>query len=162
MKQVGYVALGSNIEPRLQNLQEALLNLQEASVEILGKSAVYETKAYGYTQQGDFLNAVVKIATSLTPEELLQVTQGIEKKMKRKKIIHWGPRNIDLDLLLLGEETRQTLTLVLPHKELTKRSFVLVPLKDVYEKESLLGKRLDQWIKASGNLNEVKLFKKEW
>lgn len=162
MKQVGYLALGSNIEPRLENLQQAIHYLQQAPLEILAKSAIYETKAYGYTQQADFLNAVVKIATTLTPEELLEVTQGIEKKMKRKKLIHWGPRNIDIDLLLLGKETRQTSTLTLPHQELTKRSFVLVPLKEVYEKKQLLGKGLKEWIVASGNVEEVKFFKKEW
>lgn len=162
MKQVGYLALGSNIEPRLENLQQAIHYLQQAPLEILAKSAIYETKAYGYTQQADFLNAVVKIATTLTPEELLEVTQGIEKKMKRKKLIHWGPRNIDIDLLLLGKETRQTSTLTLPHQELTKRSFVLVPLKEVYEKKQLLGKGLKESIVASGNVEEVKFFKKEW
>ncbi|MGG7017997.1 UNVERIFIED_CONTAM: 2-amino-4-hydroxy-6-hydroxymethyldihydropteridine diphosphokinase, partial [Pseudomonas aeruginosa] len=82
-------------------------------------------------------------------EELLAVTQGIEQAMKRKKLIHWGPRIIDIDILLLGEQSVALPHLQVPHQELTKRSFVLIPLSDVYAEEQLLGAPIATWIQRS-------------
>lgn len=100
---IGYVALGSNVGDPYANLVKARNYLNEdPQIQVVASSKLYETDPYGYTDQDDFLNAVLKIDTSYTAEELLAVTQGIEQAMKRKKLIHWGPRIIDIDILLLG------------------------------------------------------------
>lgn len=100
---IGYVALGSNVGDPYANLVKARNYLNEdTQIQVVASSKLYETDPYGYTDQDDFLNAVLKIDTSYTAEELLAVTQGIEQAMKRKKLIHWGPRIIDIDILLLG------------------------------------------------------------
>ncbi|MGX7417223.1 2-amino-4-hydroxy-6-hydroxymethyldihydropteridine diphosphokinase [Carnobacterium gallinarum] len=161
---IGYVALGSNIGNRVTNLITArdCLNIDE-EICVLSYSRLYKTAPYGYTNQPEFLNAVLKIETSYSGEELLTVTQGIEKKMGREKLIHWGPRLIDIDILLLGKGTIISEQLTIPHIELTKRSFVLVPLKDVYGEKLLFGKSLTKWIQDSGNQNEVQLTNmEEW
>lgn len=158
---VAYVAFGSNISPRLKNLQEAFKKLAQGPVTILQKSALYETKPYGGVAKGDFLNAVVKIETQLSPKDLLTFLQSIEQNMGRVREVHWGSRNIDLDLLIYDKVTLNTEFLTLPHPEMTKRSFVLFPLKDVYDK-NLFGQSFDFWLEKSGNEKEVTLFKKEW
>lgn len=108
------------------------------------------------------MNAVLKIDTSYTAEELLAVTQGIEQAMKRKKLIHCNSRIIDIDILLLGEQSVALPHLQVPHQELTKRSFVLIPLSDVYAEEQLLGTPIATWIQRSGNQEEVRVSEKEW
>ena len=97
---IGYVALGSNVGDPYANLVKARNYLNEdPQIQVVASSKLYETDPYGYTDQDDFLNAVLKIDTSYTAEELLAVTQGIEQVMKRKKLIHWGPRIIDIDII---------------------------------------------------------------
>lgn len=160
---IGYVALGSNIGDPYANLVKARNYLNEdPQIQVVASSKLYETDPYGYTDQDDFLNAVLKIDTSYTAEELLAVTQGIEQAMKRKKLIHWGPRIIDIDILLLGEQSVALPHLQVPHQELTKRSFVLIPLSDVYAEEQLLGTPIATWIQRSGNQEEVRVSEKEW
>lgn len=160
---IGYVALGSNVGDPYANLVKARNYLNEDSqIQVVASSKLYETDPYGYTDQDDFLNAVLKIDTSYTAEELLAVTQGIEQAMKRKKLIHWGPRIIDIDILLLGEQSVTLPHLQVPHQELTKRSFVLIPLSDVYAEEQLLGTPIATWIQRSGNQEEVRVSEKEW
>ncbi|WP_071131810.1 2-amino-4-hydroxy-6-hydroxymethyldihydropteridine diphosphokinase [Enterococcus timonensis] len=152
----GYIALGSNLGDRLKNLQTARDYLLAAGIEVLAQSAIYETKAYGVTDQADFLNAVLAVETFFAPLDLLAETQKIEQTMGRVKLYRWGPRNIDLDILLLGEISMVTPSLNLPHIELTKRSFVLIPLADVYSEKLLLGETIEKWIQQSGNAQEVK------
>ncbi|HFK9572386.1 TPA: 2-amino-4-hydroxy-6-hydroxymethyldihydropteridine diphosphokinase [Enterococcus faecalis] len=160
---IGYVALGSNVGDPYVNLVKARNYLNEdPQIQVVASSKLYETDPYGYTDQDDFLNAVLKIDTSYTAEELLAVTQGIEQAMKRKKLIHWGPRIIDIDILLLGEQSVALPHLQVPHQELTKRSFVLIPLSDVYAEEQLLGAPIATWIQRSGNQEEVRVSEKEW
>lgn len=159
---ITYLALGSNLGNRLELLKAARASLAEdASITLLASSKLYETDPYGYTDQEDFLNAVVKVDTSYSPEELLKKIHEIEASLDRKRLIHWGPRTIDIDILLMGNLEIQTPDLIIPHKEMTKRSFVLIPLKDVYEGE-LLGKSLAHWIEESGNQTEVRLAKEGW
>ncbi|MGK0550826.1 2-amino-4-hydroxy-6-hydroxymethyldihydropteridine diphosphokinase [Enterococcus faecalis] len=160
---IGYLALGSNIGDTFENLKTARKLLQAApEITVLASSCLYETEPYGYKEQPKFLNAVLKIETQLTGPELLTKTQGIEKEMGRQRKIHWGPRNIDIDILLLGNEQFHTEQLTIPHVELTKRSFVLIPLQDVYEEQKLRGKTLADWIKVSGNAAEVQQSRKVW
>lgn len=161
---IGYLALGSNIGDSLKNLTTAREQLDALEgVRVLRSSQLYETDPYGPVAQDDFLNAVIQVECRLQPEVLLAEIHRIEADLGRTREIHWGPRTVDIDILLLGELTLDTPQLTIPHKELTKRSFVLVPLQDVYpEGEPLLGHSLSEWIAASGNRSAVRKSEKVW
>ncbi|MFD2388335.1 2-amino-4-hydroxy-6-hydroxymethyldihydropteridine diphosphokinase [Enterococcus rivorum] len=117
---VGYLALGSNLGDRLENLKAAVAFLnQESRMVVTKKSLIYETKPYGDVPQDNYLNAVIQIDTDYAPQELLVVTQTVEKK-KRERLIRWGPRTIDIDILLLGQQIVTEPDLVIPHQEIAK------------------------------------------
>lgn len=162
MRQV-YLGLGSNMGNRKQYLEQAIDAL-DSTQEILvtNRARLYETAPYGEVPQPDFLNSVIEIETTLTPEALLQRIHAIELQLGRVRAIHWGPRTIDIDILLMEGLHYQSPELVIPHQELTKRSFVLIPLQDVYKEALLLGKTLPQWIEESGNAHEVRESKEIW
>lgn len=126
-----FIALGSNIVPREGYLEEAVTRMQE-KIEILIISSLYQTEPVGYLEQGPFLNAVLKGLTSLHPLELLSFLQEIEKQLYRTKEIRWGPRTIDLDILLYGERVFQSQELIIPHPRMEERPFVLIPLGEIY------------------------------
>src|SRR5690625_662184 len=130
-----YVALGTNIEPREQYLQDALeLLTKDKRVNILKKSSIYQTVPVGYTDQPDFLNMVIEIDTSLIAIDLLDVCQEIEENLGRKRTIRYGPRTIDLDILVYNQEDRQSERLIIPHPRMHERAFVLVPLREIAPK----------------------------
>ena len=128
----GYLGLGSNVGDRLANLRAAVEALSRR-VKVLARSSVYETEPQGEVlDQPDFLNAVVRVETSLAPEELLDVCKVIEKELGRDFAqVRHGPRVVDIDLLLLGDIELHTDRLTLPHREVTTRRFVLVPLLEL-------------------------------
>jgi dihydroneopterin aldolase/2-amino-4-hydroxy-6-hydroxymethyldihydropteridine diphosphokinase len=126
-----YIALGSNLGDRAGNLLRALQLLPAWGVHIKKVSDFLETKAYGVTDQPDFLNAVARVETRLEPEQLLQVLLQVEKALGRVRKRHWGERNIDLDLLLYGNLVYQSKTLTLPHPDMLNREFVLAPLAQI-------------------------------
>ena len=128
---VAYIALGSNLGNKEENLQRALGLLETAGAEILARSVFYATKPYGVTDQPDFLNGVVEVNWSGSPVSLLHVLLAAEKSMGRQRLRHWGERNIDLDLLFFGKEIINTPELVLPHPDLQNRLFVLEPLCEI-------------------------------
>jgi 2-amino-4-hydroxy-6-hydroxymethyldihydropteridine diphosphokinase len=129
MAELAFVALGSNLGDRRAYLQAGLDDLGALEgVEVQGASAVYETAPVGYTDQPFFLNAAVALRTTLAPEELLLGLQRIEARHLRQRQLHWGPRTLDLDLLLHGQRTAATPTLQLPHPRMLDRCFVLAPL----------------------------------
>ncbi len=127
-----YLALGTNIEPRDVHLSEAL-NLLEAdeAIVIEKRSSIYETAPVGYLDQADFLNMVIEIQTLLDPIILLDRCQEIEHKLGRKREIRFGPRTIDLDILLYNQENIKEERLVIPHPRMHERAFVLVPLAEI-------------------------------
>ena len=127
---VAYIGLGSNLGDRLGYLQAALAALSTRGLEPAGVSSVYESDALG-PPQPDYLNAVVSVSTSLTPRELLEALKTIEAELGRHDDERWGPREIDLDLLLYGDEMLEEEGLTVPHPEMTKRSFVLLPLLEI-------------------------------
>ena len=130
-----YVALGTNIEPREQYLQDALeLLTKDKRINILKKSSIYQTVPVGYTDQPDFLNMVIEIDTSLIAIDLLDVCQEIEQNLGRKRTIRFGPRTIDLDILVYNQESRQSERLIIPHPRMHERAFVLVPLREIAPK----------------------------
>ncbi len=126
------IALGTNIEPRESYIQQALARLAgEESVQIVKESPIYETAPVGYVNQARFLNLVIVVKTTLTAFELLDVCQAIESDLGRERAIRFGPRTIDLDILLFNNENKETEQLTIPHPRMHERAFVLVPLNDI-------------------------------
>ncbi len=126
------LGLGSNLGEREKNIDEAVKHLiMIPDTRLLIRSSNLETEPVGYLDQPDFINCVVKLETALSPEELLQAIAQIETQMGRKREIRWGPRNIDIDILFYGNEVIDLPHLVIPHKELHKRKFVLDSLLEI-------------------------------
>jgi 2-amino-4-hydroxy-6-hydroxymethyldihydropteridine diphosphokinase len=127
-----YLGIGSNLGDRLAYLQLAVDELASTlGVEVVGVSPVYETDPVGGPDQPDFLNAVVALDTDLTPRDLLAVAQRIEAAAERIRTVRWGPRTLDVDVLLVGDERIDDPDLVVPHPRLAERAFVVVPLADL-------------------------------
>lgn len=125
-----YVGLGSNLGDRLDNLQRAVELLLEKGLSVMEASSVYETDPVG-PPQPDFLNAAVAVDCDLPPVELVGVLKQVEAEIGREQSERWGPRVIDLDLLLYGEETVAEPGVTVPHAELTNRAFALVPILEI-------------------------------
>ncbi len=127
-----YLAMGSNLGDRKGYLDGAVRALDATEgCHVAAVSGYIETAPYGGVEQGDFLNACTELETLLTPEELLEQLNRIEKKANRERTIHWGPRTLDLDILFYDDLILETDRLVIPHTELHKRTFVLEPLKEL-------------------------------
>ena len=129
---IAYVGLGSNLGSRLKQLRRGLeLMSNVKGIRILKLSSFYATKPLHITEQPWYLNAVVKIRTTLSPVELIQHFQAIESMAKRVRIIRFGPRTLDLDLLCYGRKSMKTKVVVLPHPRMAQRAFVLKPLGEL-------------------------------
>ena len=129
-----YIGLGSNLNNPTQQLQAALQALKKLPKSHLGQiSQFYESPPMGPQNQPDFINAVAALDTILAPLELLKALQKIEAQQGRKRdpLRHWGPRNLDLDILLYGNERLNTEELIIPHPGLTERKFVFIPLLEI-------------------------------
>ena len=127
-----FIGMGSNLGDREAILRSALHVLaEEETSRVLGYSALYETEPVGYRSQPPFLNAVVCIETGHDPERLLDVLLQVEQQHRRERTIRWGPRTLDLDILLFGQHQIQSQRLIIPHPRLFERPFVLVPLLDL-------------------------------
>ena len=127
-----FISLGSNIGDRKKNILEPIRLLDTPpDITVEKKSSLYSTDPIGYVGQDWFLNSVVEITTRLSPKDLLSRCQAIEEQMGRARTMPWGPRIIDLDLLLYGGETIEDNELIIPHPHLHKRGFVLVPLAEI-------------------------------
>ena len=132
MKHTAFLSLGSNMGDRIEFLEEALKNLDDNyPIEVVNVSSIYETDPVGYEDQDLFLNMVAQINTDLSPIELLDACLKIETELGRKREIRWGPRTIDLDILLYNEENMITERLVIPHPRMHERSFVIIPLLEI-------------------------------
>lgn len=129
---ISYIALGSNLDHPQQQLHRALNSLQTlADSRLVSTSSLYQSKAVGPGEQPDYLNAVCRVDTKLTALELLIALQEIEQKQGRMRSEHWGPRTLDLDLLLYGFESISEPTLQVPHPRMFERNFVLYPLAEI-------------------------------
>ncbi|MEK7807333.1 MAG: 2-amino-4-hydroxy-6-hydroxymethyldihydropteridine diphosphokinase [Chloroflexota bacterium] len=156
---IAYLSLGSNLGQREANLRVAISSLSggrgnfhatgagaaeyfhpqdaegrrapPATIEVLRASSVYETAPWGYTGQPDFLNCVLEVRTSLSPRQLLALVKGVEQEMGRQPGVRYGPRLIDVDILLYGDKTVDLPDLKIPHPGLPQRAFVLVPLAEL-------------------------------
>jgi 2-amino-4-hydroxy-6-hydroxymethyldihydropteridine diphosphokinase len=127
-----HLGLGSNLGDRLAHLQAAVDGLRAAdAVDVVAVSAVYETEPVGGPEQGAFLNAVVSVETTLEPIAVLRLAQSLEQAAARVRLERWGPRTLDVDVLLYDDLTMATDELTIPHPRLHERGFVLAPLADV-------------------------------
>lgn len=125
-----YLGLGTNLGDREANLKAALQLLQGCG-EIVAVSSVYETVPWGYLDQPDFLNCVCAIATELDPQSLLAATQTLERDLGRRPNFRFGPRLIDVDILLYDQAILHTNDLEIPHPRMAQRAFVLLPLAEI-------------------------------
>ena len=125
-----YLGLGSNLGDRAGNLRAAVKALGP-QVKVLKESALYETPPWGVEDQPGFLNMALQAETGLTPEALRDHVKRIEAEVGRTPTYHWGPRLIDIDILLYGDRVVDTPDLVIPHPQMHKRPFVLVPLASI-------------------------------
>lgn len=144
-----YVALGSNLEQPARQVEAAFgLLATIPQTRLLLRSRLWKTRPMGPQDQPDFINAVAGLLTQLDPRALLDSLAAIERRMGRvAPTVRWGPRVIDLDLLLLGDETRQEPDLVLPHPGLHQRNFVLYPLAEI---------AADLWVPGRGRVTALR------
>lgn len=126
-----FLGLGSNLGNRAENLLMAQELIEEKVGKILSKSSIYETAAWGITEQNAFLNQVLEIETIFSPNAVLHLVLKIEKDMGRIREIKWGERNIDIDILYYNNEIISTENLMVPHPFIQERKFVLVPLCEI-------------------------------
>jgi 2-amino-4-hydroxy-6-hydroxymethyldihydropteridine diphosphokinase len=127
---IAYLGLGSNLGDRRANLSAAVTGLPPAAV-VLKASSIYQTEPWGYLEQPAFLNQVLEVETSLSPMDLLAALKRLEASLGRQATFRYGPRLIDLDILLYDKLVINQPDLVIPHPQLAQRAFVLVPLADL-------------------------------
>ena len=157
-----FLSIGTNIGDREKNLQDALrLLMEQDGLKTLAVSSIYETAAVGYTEQADFLNIAVALETTLSAQALLSVCQGVENNLGRVREFRWGPRIIDLDILLYNIENIETESLIVPHPRMFERAFVLVPLQEIMTPKYVMLKDVQKALRAFDIEKEgVKLWKK--
>lgn len=146
-----YVALGSNMGDSKAHLDQAVAALKtDEKVRVLKVADYIETEPYGDVEQDNFLNSAVAIETLYSPEELLDRLHEIEADHERKREIHWGPRTLDLDILLYEDVIMDTPKLTIPHIDMHNRVFVLWPMAQIapYERHPILGQTMEQLLKS--------------
>jgi 2-amino-4-hydroxy-6-hydroxymethyldihydropteridine diphosphokinase len=126
-----FILLGTNLGDRNTNLQQAISELEVKIGKILTQSKIYQTAAWGITDQPDFLNQVLHIETKLKPQKVLEIILSIEKKMGRVRLQKWGARLIDIDILYYGMKIINETDLIIPHPFLQERMFTLKPLAEI-------------------------------
>lgn len=160
---IAYLSLGSNLGDREENLREAIDRLNAAKDIVVKKvSPLYETQPVGYVNQGMFLNIVAEIKTNLDPYELLKFINSVEYDLKRERTIRWGPRTIDIDILIYKDIKINDELLQIPHPRMWERAFVLMPLCDVnpHIKKGL--RCISELIEDLPDKDGIKLYKSEW
>ncbi len=153
-----YLLTGGNVGDSLRTLQKANGLIHERVGPIIKSSSVYKTAAWGKTDQDDFLNQVLEVETSLSPEELMDTLLEIEMDLGRKRLEKYGPRIIDLDILFYNELVLESERLIIPHPQIQFRRFVLQPLKELEPElfHPVLKKSIGELLKDCPDLLEVK------
>ena len=138
------LALGTNIEPREQYLKDALAKIVDNNLKIILESSVYETPAWGGVADQNFLNMCIEVETELEAYELLDTIQKIELELGRVRKEHWGNRTIDIDIITFNELIFNDERLIVPHKYIHDRNFVLAPLVEMYGSIDIAGKNIKE------------------
>jgi 2-amino-4-hydroxy-6-hydroxymethyldihydropteridine diphosphokinase len=126
-----FLLLGTNLGDRSQHLATARALIEARAGKIIKTSAIYQTAAWGKTDQPDFYNQVIEIESILSPDELLKTTLGIEEEMGRVRTEVWGARTIDIDILLYSDIMVEREHLIIPHPRMNNRKFTLIPLAEI-------------------------------
>lgn len=158
-----YIGLGGNIANELGTPAEHIAQAVQAfktsphfsNVQV---SSLYQSKAFGVTDQPDFINALLGADTDLAPLELLNFCQSLETNAKRERLRHWGERSLDVDILLYGDETIENERLSVPHAGLFERNFVLIPLIELDKNLTVNGQKLTD-LAISQNWQGIELYK---
>ncbi|OHW62088.1 2-amino-4-hydroxy-6-hydroxymethyldihydropteridine pyrophosphokinase [Andreesenia angusta] len=149
MSKRAYLGIGGNIGDRKANIEGAIEILRSSdSIEVTKVSSLYETEPVGYEDQDWFVNVVVEIKTTLSPYELLGYCQSIENELKRVRLIRWGPRTIDVDVLLYEGYESDAEDLTVPHPRMTERAFVMVPLYEINDDLQIAGKHISELMES--------------
>lgn len=130
LQNIAYLLLGTNLGDRIINLKNAIEKI-ELNSKVLQLSKIYTTAAWGLEDQDDFLNQVLQIETSLNPYELLEKVLGIEVELGRERLVKWGSRIIDIDVLYFNNEIIESPKLIVPHPQIQNRRFTLIPLVEL-------------------------------
>ena len=138
------LALGTNIEPREQYLKDALAKIVDNNLKIILESSVYETPAWGGVADQNFLNMCIEVETELEAYELLDTIQKIELELGRVRKEHWGNRTIDIDIITFNDLIFNDERLIVPHKYIHDRNFVLAPLVEMYGSIDISGKNIKE------------------
>ena len=139
------LGFGSNLGDPIATINAALARLEAGGVRITRCSHFYRTAPWGVTDQPDFVNLCAAVETALSPEELLALVQRIEMDLGRQRRERWGPRVIDIDILTYGDAAVDIPGLTIPHRHLTERAFVLVPLEDIVPEKVVAGRSVRDW-----------------
>lgn len=155
-----YFGLGSNLGNRLENLKRAVAMLAQAhGLSDFEASRVYETEPWGLVDQPPFLNCVIRASTILEPAEILRTARSVEDALGRERSVRWGPRTIDIDILIVDDLTVETEELVIPHPRMWERAFVLIPLMDLApDMITPEGASLARRLESLGGTEGVRLF----
>jgi 2-amino-4-hydroxy-6-hydroxymethyldihydropteridine diphosphokinase len=160
---VAVLGLGGNIGDSRKTLAAALdLLARHPGIGVEAVSALYQTPPWGKTDQPPFLNAAVRIETSLTPRGLLDAVLAVERQLGRERSERWGPRTVDIDILVFGREAIDEPGLHIPHPHLIERAFALAPLIDVMPDAELSGRPAADWLKAADRAGMARLAEPDW
>ncbi len=152
-----YLGLGGNIGDMRANLAVAAQRLNEAEgLKVVAKSSLYATAPWGKTDQAEFYNAVIACDCLLSPRQLLSLCQSIERQMGRERKEHWGPRLIDIDILLFGDRQINEADLHIPHPYLEQRAFVVIPLLEIAPRLKLADGRFLADLPSARSVTEVR------
>ena len=160
---VAVLGLGANIGDRRENLAAALRRLDAPpGIRIEAVSALYETPPWGKTDQPAFLNAAARIDTSLSPRALLEAILEVERSLGRERGERWGPRTLDIDILLFGTAAVNEPGLEIPHPRLAERAFALAPLLDVLPEAAVAGRPAGAWLAEADRSGMVRFAEPGW
>lgn len=151
------LALGTNIEPREEYLKNALTELEKSEVRIVKSSSIYETPAWGGIANQNFLNMCISVNCDLSAYELLERVNEIEEKLGRVRLEHWGNRTIDIDIIEYNGETFNDERLIIPHKYLHDRNFVLLPIFEMFGDIEIAGRSIKKSLEKI--TDEISIYK---
>ncbi|MEY2196148.1 2-amino-4-hydroxy-6-hydroxymethyldihydropteridine diphosphokinase [Neobacillus sp. BF23-41] len=164
MENTAFIALGSNLGNRYDNLTSAIKKLTSyTDLHLVNYSSIYETDPVGYEDQDLFLNMVIEIQTALSPMKLLDLCLKIELELGRKREIKWGPRTIDLDILTFNQENIESEKLIVPHPRMLERAFVIIPLLEIIHDSPFLkiNKLLESSLEELPDKEGVRIWKRK-